>query len=126
MSVKNIVINGTDVTQIIAPYTYEVFEIFVTGSNAGVMLDGSEEPDIIRVKDGIIIPLLPLKEEDMLAVMQSLRGRALTEIYYFSQNYGGYRTAEFIRSEARSRHRLTNVFGDEIYIANSLEFRERG
>lgn len=125
---KTIQINGRDCTEWFKEKGYSVGEMMITGSNSGVTLAGTREEDIIAVKDTLSLPLEPLSEADTHALMTLIRddqNAPYTEIYYYSVNYGTYRTALFTRDEMTNNHMFTSNFGVDYYQEATLNFTEK-
>lgn len=125
---KTIQINGVDCTELFKDKGYSVGEMKITGDNAGITLAGTREEDVIALKDVLILPLEALSEEDthrLLALIRNSQSAPYTEVYYYSVNYGAYRSALFTRDEITNVHLFTSSSGIDYYEENSLKFVER-
>jgi len=125
---KTIQINGVDCTEWFKDKGYSVGEMKITGSNSGVTLAGTREEDVIAVKDVISLPLEALSEEDTYALMTLIRddqNAPYTSIYYYSVNYGTYRSALFTREEMTNKHLFTSNKSVDYYDENTLTFTEK-
>lgn len=125
---KTIQINGVDCTEWFKDEGYSVGEMKITGSNSGVTLAGTREEDIIAVKDVISLPLEALSEADTHALMTLIRddqNAPYTSIYYYSVNYGTYRSALFTREEMTNKHLFTSNKSVDYYDENTLTFTEK-
>ena len=125
---KTIQINGVDCTEWFKDEGYSVGEMKITGSNSGVTLAGTREEDVIAVKDVISLPLEALSEADTHALMTLIRddqNAPYTSIYYYSVNYGAYRSALFTRDEMTNKHLFTSNKSVDYYDENTLTFTEK-
>lgn len=125
---KTIQINGVDCTEWFKDEGYSVGEMKITGSNSGVTLAGTREEDVIAVKDVISLPLEALSEADTHALMTLIRddqNAPYTSIYYYSVNYGTYRSALFTREEMTNKHLFTSNKSVDYYDENTLTFTEK-
>lgn len=125
---KTIEINGVDCTNWFKEKGYTVGEKRITGSNSGITLAGTQIEDILSIKDVLILPLEPLSEEDICSLMRLLRNSQsapYVRIYYFSTNYGSYRSAVFLREEVSNKHKFTSSKGVDYYEEKTLEFTEQ-
>lgn len=125
---KTIQINGVDCTEWFKNEGYSVGEMKITGSNSGVTLAGTREEDVIAVKDVISLPLEALSEADTHALMTLIRddqNAPYTSIYYYSVNYGTYRSALFTREEMTNKHLFTSNKSVDYYDENTLTFTEK-
>jgi len=125
---KTIQINGVDCTEWFKDKGYSVGEMKITGSNSGVTLAGTREEDVIAVKDVISLPLEALSEADTHALMTLIRddqNAPYTSIYYYSVNYGTYRSALFTREEMTNKHLFTSNKSVDYYDENTLNFTEK-
>ena len=125
---KTIQINGVDCTEWFKDEGYSVGEMKITGSNSGVTLAGTREEDVIAVKDVISLPLEVLSEADTHALMALIRddqNAPYTSIYYYSVNYGVYRSALFTREEMTNKHLFTSNKSVDYYDENTLTFTEK-
>lgn len=125
---KTIQINGVDCTEWFKDKGYSVSEMKITGSNSGVTLAGTREEDVIAVKDVISLPLEVLSEEDthtLMALIRDDQNAPYTSIYYYSVNYGVYRSALFTRDEMTNKHLFTSNKGVDYYDENTLTFTEK-
>ena len=125
---KTIQINGVDCTELFKDKGYSVGEMKITGDNAGITLAGTREEDVIALKDVLILPLEALSEEDthrLLSLIRDSQSAPYTEVYYYSVNYGVYRSALFTRDEITNVHLFTSNTGVDYYAENSLKFVER-
>lgn len=125
---KTIQINGVDCTEWFKDEGYSVGEMKITGSNSGVTLAGTREEDVIAVKDVISLPLEALSEADTHALMALIRddqNAPYTSIYYYSVNYGVYRSALFTREEMTNKHLFTSNKSVDYYDENTLTFTEK-
>ena len=126
MGRKTIKINNVDRTALFTPYGYSVTYKKVMGSNGGVMQDGSTIEDVIAIKAVITLPCMPLKENQFYSLLASLYGSKYAELHYFDPRTNAYRTIECIYAEVSGTHRITNVYGQEIWTSGSaLELTER-
>ena len=119
---KTIQINGVDCTEWFKDEGYSVGEMKITGSNSGVTLAGTREEDVIS------LPLEALSEADTHALMTLIRddqNAPYTSIYYYSVNYGAYRSALFIRDEMTNKHLFTSNKSVDYYDENTLTFTEK-
>ena len=97
------------------------------GSNGGTTLSGETWEDLIAYKDKVDFPLDPLSEEQLSALMKCLRTSQYApyvKLYYFSPNYGEYRTAEFIRDEITHTQMFISNSGVAYYNKNTLSMME--
>ena len=125
---KTIQINGVDCTEWFKDEGYSVGEMKITGSNSGITLAGTREEDVIAVKDVISLPLEALSEADTHALMTLIRddqNAPYTSIYYYSVNYGTYRSALFTREEMTNKHLFTSNKSVDYYDENTLTFTEK-
>lgn len=125
---KTIQINGVDCTEWFKDEGYSVGEMKITGSNSGITLAGTREEDVIAVKDVISLPLEALSEADTHALMTLIRddqNAPYTSIYYYSVNYGTYRSALFTRDEMTNKHLFTSNKSVDYYDENTLTFTEK-
>lgn len=124
---KIIKINDIDFSGIFEEKSYSVAEIKVLGSNGGTALSGKTWEDLIAYKDKVDFPLDPLSEEELSALMKCLRTSKYApyvKLYYFSPNYGEYRTAEFIRDEITHIQMFISNSGVAYYNENTLSMTE--
>ena len=127
MLAKTIRINGIDCTEYFKDKGYSVGEKKITGSNEGVTLSGLREEDVIAIKDVVVLPLEPLSESDthfLLSLIRDNQSAPYTEIYYYSVNYGSYRTAMFTREDITNNHLFTSNKSVDYYSENTLTFTE--
>lgn len=124
---KIIKINDIDFSDIFEEKSYSVTETKVLGSNGGTALSGKTWEDLIAYKDKVDFPLDPLSEEELSTLMKCLRTSKYApyvKLYYFSPNYGEYRTAEFIRDEITHTQMFISNSGVAYYNENTLSMTE--
>ena len=125
---KTIQINGIDCTDWFKEKGYSVGEMMITGSNGGITMAGTRIDDVIALKDVVVLPLEPLSEantHDLMTLIRDSQNAPYTEIYYYSVNYGAYRTALFTRDEMNNKHMFTSNMGVDFYEENTLTFTEK-
>ena len=125
---KTIQINGRDCTEWFKEKGYSVGEMKIAGDNGGITLAGTREEDVISLKDVVVLPLEPLSEADthtLMALIRDDQNAPYTELYYYSVNYGAYRTALFTRDEMTNKHMFTSKMGVDYYEEKSLVFTEK-
>lgn len=124
---KIIKINDVDFSDIFEEKSYSVGEVKITGSNGGTALSGKTWEDVIAYKDKVDLPLDPLSEEDLYTLMKCLRDSKYApyvKLYYYSPNYGEYRTAEFIRDDMTHVQMFISNNGVAYYNGNTLSMTE--
>lgn len=118
-------INGVDFTSLVPGGGYISAPIKLDGGQGGMMLDGSETEDTIRVKMQITVPIMPLTAAQLSTLQQAVLEFDYPEIYFFDSVQGVYRECETIVSLPAPRHRGMNIMQDEIWIIDPLVFREK-
>lgn len=127
MAQKIIHINGVNCSHLFKEQGYSVGEKKILGPFSGTMLDGTQTEDLIALKDVLELPLEPLSEEEICSLMTLIREGSkfpYVEIYYFSTNYGAYRTAVFIRGEITNSQYFISNSNTAYYMENKLSFTE--
>ena len=119
-------INGVDFTSYTTDGGYVSSPIKLDGGQGGMMLDGSETEDTIRVKMQITVPIMPLTANQLSTLQEALLEYDYPEVYFFDSVQKAYREAETIVSMPTPRHRGMSITGDEIWIIDPLVFREKG
>ena len=119
-------INGVDFTSYTTDGGYVSSPIKLDGGQGGMMLDGSETEDTIRVKMQITVPIMPLTATQLSTLQAAILEFDYPEIYFYDSVQSTYREAETIVSMPTPRHRGKSITGDEIWIIDPLVFREKG
>lgn len=88
-------INGVDFSELANKYEYEVGYITRTGSNGGVMLDGTRVVDIIAYKASITWPLNDLRDTDLAAIQTACQTPEVT-VTFWDTLANAQRTSVFI------------------------------
>lgn len=122
---KDIHINGTDYTSLVTRYGYTVSYAKVDGGQGGVMLDGSQTVDVLAIKAVITVPLMPLFESQLNALIADVLSLDYPTLYYYDPRSGDYREVQTIMSEPQMQHVGHSVVDDEIWLAGTLTFTER-
>lgn len=128
MAQKTLKFNETDVTSYSKVSGYVVGEKKILGPNGGVMMDGSTVEHVVATKDTLDVPIEALSETDTYAIMNMLRNSSYApyvRIYYYSTNYGAYRTSTFMRSEVANTHWFQGTDGVDYYTEKVLSFVEK-
>ena len=119
-------INGVDFTSYTTDGGYVSSPIKLDGGQGGMMLDGSETEDTIRVKMQITVPIMPLTATQLSTLQAAILEFDYPEIYFYDSAQSTYREAETIVSMPTPRHRGKSITDDEIWIIAPLVFREKG
>lgn len=119
-------INGVDFTSYTTDGSYVSAPIKLDGGQGGMMLDGSETEDTIRIKMQITVPIMPLTATQLSTLQAAILEFDYPEVYFYDSVQSTYREAETIVSMPTPRHRGKSITGDEIWIIDPLVFREKG
>lgn len=126
MARYNFHVNGVDFTSYTTDGGYVSSPIKLDGGQGGMMLDGSETEDTIRVKMQITVPIMPLTANQLSTLQQALLEYDYPELYFFDSVQKTYREAETIVALPVPHHAGKSITGDEIWIIDPLVFREKG
>lgn len=126
MARYTIKINGVDFTSYTTKSGYVSAPIKMDGGQGGMMLDGSETEDTIRVKMQITVPIMPLTANQLSTLQEALLEYDYPEVYFYDSVQKTYREAETIVEMPTPRHRGTSITTDEIWVIDPLVFREKG
>lgn len=122
---KSISINDVDCSTIFTRYGYSVSYTKIRGDAGGTMLDGSTTEDVIAIKAVVTFSFMPQTEEELNAFLNLLYNSDYAKVNYFDPKAKDYRTIEAIYSEITSKHVMTNVNDDELWITGQLTLTER-
>ena len=122
---KDIFINGIDCSSMFTRYGYDTDYFKVEGNAGGIMLDGSETVDVLRIKALVTMAVMPMTEVEMSRFV-NLVSSDYVDVTYFDIKQLGYRTIKAIPSEVSTRHLMTNAFDDEMWSAKAVSFKESG
>lgn len=122
---KNISINDVDCSTIFTKYGYSVSYTKIRGAAGGTMLDGSTTEDVIAIKAVVTLSFMPQTEEELNAFLNLLYKSDYAKVTYFDPKAKNYRTVEAIYSEITSKHIMTNINDDELWITGQLTLTER-
>ena len=125
MARKTIQINGTDFTAYFPEAGYQVNYIKESGTNEGLMLDGSYTEDVIAVKAVVSSPLLPLTEEHQSSFLQTLYSDDYAGVYYFDPRKNDYRSAVMRYEINPMKHRGNGTDGNEYWTGLAVTFTDR-
>lgn len=122
---KDLYVNGVNSSDILPEAGYSVIYDKVTGQNGGLMLDGTEEEDLLAIKAVCSFPLMPLNERKQSAFLQNLMSDKYATIYYFDPRQNAYRTAVMKWTLTETKHRGQGADGNEYWTGLTVTFRDR-
>lgn len=122
---KIIKINGIDFTNMFTPYGYSVGYEPIQGNYGGLMLDGSYTEDEIARKAVITLPVMPLKESDVSALLQAIYSDKYVSLYYFDPLSGSYLDITARRNKSEQKYRGFGPDGNEYWTGPSLTLTEK-
>lgn len=124
MEAKTIKINGVDLTDKFTRYGYSVSYEKVTGRNSGFMLDGSYVDDVLRWRENVTLPTMPLNENDMAALLNQLIPNTYVRLYYYSPQNKAYREEYFVFDGFTLNFRGMGADGNFYWTGPALVFKE--
>lgn len=122
---KSIKINGVNYTSYVTKYGYSVAYRKVDGGAGGTMLTGETTVDVLAIKAVITVPLMPLFESQLNAIISDVLSVDYPTLYYYDPRTNAYRTISTILDEPEMRHVGMNVYNNEIWLSGTLTFTEK-
>lgn len=122
---KTIKINDVDFTSMFTPCGYTVKRISVKGNNGGLMLDGSYTDDELAQKSAVVLPCMPLNEDDLSVLLKSIYGSKYPKLYYYDPYEKSYREIDTRRSEAEQKYRGFGTDGKEYWTGTVITLTEK-
>lgn len=122
---KSIRINSIDYSQYVTKYGYSVSYRKVDGGAGGTMLTGETTVDVLAIKAVITVPLMPMFESQLNALIANALSSDYPTLRYFDPRTNAYRTITTIMDEPEMRHVGMNCYNNEIWIAGTLTFTEK-
>lgn len=117
-------INAKDFTRFFIRDTGTVQYVPITGTNSGVMLDGTEREDIIRRKAHITRNCAPLTEAQAYSLLDELFWKETVELEYFDPRIRDYKTITAM-VDVTPATEWEELPGGDYWAGITLTFRER-
>ena len=120
-----LIINGVDCTEYATDYGITITYKKRKGRAAGMMLDGTEEEDVLAHKAEIVLDFIPQSREILSGFVKNLYSKKYATVRYFDLREKAYREIEAIYGEVTAKYLFQNVFGQKIWKINSVKLTER-
>lgn len=122
---KPVAINGTDFTAYFTDTGYTVKYIKRTGSNGGMMQDGTITEDLIAIKAVVTLPPVPLTEAQLSNLLSAVFANGYPLLYYYDPWTGTTKSVQTVATVSRSKYRGQGADANKYWTGTEITFTEK-
>ena len=122
---KPVAINGTDFTAYFTDTGYTVNYIKRTGSNGGMMQDGTITEDLIAIKAVVVLPPVPLTEAQLSTLLSAVWADGYPLLDYYDPMAGALKSVQTVATVSKSKYRGQGADANKYWTGTVITLTER-
>lgn len=122
---KPVGINGTDFTAYFTDVGYTVDYIKRTGSNGGMMQDGTITEDLIAIKAVVKLPCVPLTEDQLSTLLSAVWANDYPLLDYYDPWAKEVKSVLTVATVSQSRYRGWGTDANSYWTGTVITFTEK-